>query len=150
MSSDRLPSRLPTQRPVPARRDGVVAASSSGDLAARLTHRAGELAFAARFVSREDAWLLLPEHVRSRVDGRIGDLVEWWADVTGGRPRAVVLGTRAFVTVTPTVNAEGGAAQAIRALPLLDGTFRTAAVAERTTGRPAAGPVAPGRWSAWC
>jgi hypothetical protein len=154
MPSDRLPSRpgsglpaIPTERGATERGAGEVA---SPDLA----HPARPLNFGGLVVEREDAWLGLSEAVRTRVDARIGELIEWWAQVRDGRTGAAVLGTRSLVTLTPTTRADGTPAQSVRALPLVDGSFRTASVTGATPGssaapaRPGAGPGRPGSGAA--
>ncbi|MBB5959746.1 hypothetical protein FHS29_006367 [Saccharothrix tamanrassetensis] len=112
-------------------------------------HAAGSLGFTESVGTREEVWDRLGVKIRERVNARIGQLVEWWASDTSGRNAAVVLGTKAFVTVEPTINAAGGPAHEIRALRLDESTFRRASVIE-TVAKATAAPssadnrVAPG------
>lgn len=127
----------PDPRRLPARPTGAAPVHTAGDL--RFTESVG---------TREEVWDRFGAKVRDRVNARVGQVVEWWATDVGGRNSAVVLGTGAFVTVEPTVNAAGGPAYEIRALRLDESTFRRAPVTEAGAGRTAVptggGAGAPG------
>ncbi|MEJ2853691.1 MULTISPECIES: hypothetical protein [unclassified Saccharothrix] len=139
MRSDRsaVPAR-PGQR-LPARHGG---ASGSGEV-----HSAGHLSFTDSVGTREEVWEQLGPKIQERVNAKIGQVVEWWATNHSGRNAAVVLGTEAFVTVEPTINAAGKPAHEIRALRLDGATFRRATVTGAPPPRaaaPAARTVGPG------
>ncbi|NUT98552.1 MAG: hypothetical protein HOY78_41740, partial [Saccharothrix sp.] len=122
MRSERgaAPARPGQQQRLPAR-PGTP--SGSGQV-----HSAGDLAFTESVGTREEVWERLGPKIQERVNAKIGQVVEWWATDFSGRNAAVVLGTEAFVTVEPTVNAAGNPAHEIRALRLDGATFRRAAV----------------------
>jgi hypothetical protein len=63
-------------------------------------------------------------------------LIDWWARDVNGKSSAVVLGSHALITITPTVNAAGKPAHEFRVFPVDEHTFRTASVTERTSGKP--------------
>ncbi len=136
MVDDRLPMR--PERPAtpdrPGRRLPARSAESGGTV-----HAAGNLNFTESVGTREEVWERLGPKIQERVNARIGQVVEWWATDYSGRNAAVVLGTQAFVTVEPTVNASGNPAHEIRALKLDESTFRRATVnAAAAPARPAA------------
>lgn len=139
MVDDRLPLRSDRGSP-PDRRDQQ--RSPARRTGPSPVHAAGSLRFTESVGTREEVWDRLGAKVRERVGARIGSLVEWWATDVSGRNAAVVLGTRAFVTVEPTVNAAGGPAHEIRALRLDESSFRRATVAAPAAGGPAAPPAA--------
>lgn len=142
MNHDRLPAHRVGGGPVKPPNSGAAPLARAGQMQG--TYQPGKLDFGENFVSREDAWQNLGTKLRQKVDSRLGSLVEWWAQDIRGRTSAVVLGTRALITVTPTVNASGQPAHELRAFPIGgEHTFRTASVAEQTAGRAAgAGRVA--------
>lgn len=147
MTHDRLP--MPMVGGVRVRPPNSAMAPVGGAGPAQPVCRPGELRFDGRFVSREDAWRDLGANLRQKVDSRLGSLVEWWAKDIDGRSAAVALGTRALITVTPTVNTSGRPAHEFRVFPLGgEHTFRTAAVGEWTAGQPAGAAgqkIEPGR-----
>jgi hypothetical protein len=114
-------------------------------------HRPGEVQWADSGASREECWQRLSPAVRARVDQRIGRMLDWWATDLGGRVSAVVLGTRALVAVSPTLNSAGHPAYELVTVHLDEASFRSAPVRGSSPG-PAtraatgAGPVgtAPG------
>ncbi|MEU5692329.1 hypothetical protein [Actinosynnema sp. NPDC020468] len=141
MAEDRLPIRSRPGAAVPARRDGRPPAPSGGT---GPIHAATTLGFGGSSLTREQVWDRLGDKLRDRVNARVGELVEWWAWDVDGRGSAVVLGTREFVTVLPTVNASGGPAHEIRALKLDGSTFRRASVSGPPDARPDAAPTGSG------
>jgi hypothetical protein len=97
-------------------------------------HRPERLSFVHK-PDRDEAWRLLGTSVRERLHRRAGVVAEWWAYASDeGRVHAIVLGDRAMVSATPTVNACGGPAHVVESVRLHGGSARTVAVAEDTTG----------------
>jgi hypothetical protein len=68
----------------------------------------------------------MPVGVRERTADRHGDLVEWWATESDGEVSAAMLGTRALIVVSPTLNAAGEPAKKLLTIPVAEGSFRTA------------------------
>lgn len=112
-SSDRLPASAPPPPP---------------------THGPQQLQFGGYDVlNREDAWNRLGTAIREKVIARAGQWCDWWAiNEEDGRISAVILGTHALVTVTPTVNSSGGPAHRMTSLALDETSFRQVRVAEQT------------------
>lgn len=149
--NDRLPMR--PERGTPARPEGKTparpgsrspahrAADGSGPV-----HTASSLNFTESVGTREQVWDRLGPKIQEKVNARIGRVVEWWATDVNGRNAAAVLGTQAFVTVEPTVNAAGNPAHEIRTLKLDESTFRRATVTAAATPPPPASraPAGPG------
>lgn len=121
--------RLPAQRRIDLARIGGPAP----------VHKAGELLFAGTTGSREELWPKFSDAVRDRVRDRAGEQVEWWAAEYDGRLSAVVFGTKALISLDPTVNDAGGHATRITTMPVEERSFRSA----RVTGAPASGTVTP-------
>lgn len=97
-------------------------------------HRAERLSF-VHTPDRDEAWRLLGTSVRERLHHRAGIVADWWAYTSDeGRVHAVVLGGRAMVSATPTVNQRGGPAHLVEAVRLRAGSARTVAIVEDTNG----------------
>jgi hypothetical protein len=123
--TDRLPSRSQDQLPV--LQDGGLPQTRGS--AQSPVHRAQSLKFADATETREELWARLPTTVRQRVEGRYGQLLEWWAESDEhGRVSAVVLGDQALVTVEPTVNTSGGPAHRVARMSLVPSSFRSVLV----------------------
>jgi hypothetical protein len=97
-------------------------------------HQPGAMVWSGSVRTREECWDLLGPAVRSRVDERIGRLLDWWATDSDGRVSVVVFGTRALVAVRPTVNAAGRPASELVTIGLDESSFRSVAVREGATG----------------
>lgn len=91
-------------------------------------HQPGAVQWSGSGASREECWQRLSPGVRGRVDQRIGRMLDWWATDLGGRVSATVLGTRALVAVSPTVNSAGQPAYELVTVHLAEGSFRSVPV----------------------
>jgi hypothetical protein len=58
----------------------------------------------------------------------MGQRLEWWASECDGRINAVILGTRALITLDPTINDSGRPATQIKVIPLDEASLRSARV----------------------
>ncbi|WP_020520399.1 hypothetical protein [Catelliglobosispora koreensis] len=125
MTDDRLPAQITVERDLT--RIGGPAP----------VHTPGQLTFAGTSDSREELWPRFTDAVRHRVLERAGDKVEWWAAEHGGRLSAVVLGTRALISLDPTVNETGAHATRLTVMPIEQKSFRSA----RVSGTPPETPV---------
>lgn len=148
MDDDRLPERARAQPP--SKRERAAAPAHRVD---RPVHAAGVLRF-THSPSREELWQRLSTTVWAKVEAKLGDLIEWWANLQDGRVAVVALGTRALVAADPTSNAQGRRLYSLTSVPLDPGSFRHTRVTEagrpsppghatRTTG-PGAGPGGAG------
>lgn len=90
--------------------------------------------------SREECWQRLSPGIQRRVHERVGTWLDWWATDQSGRVNAVVLGTRALVVVTPTVNAAGRPAYELVTVHLRESSFRSAPI--HAPGMPPQPPTA--------
>src|SRR5262249_41999516 len=134
-----LPVHRATAAPIQSSNSAIAPAIGSPT---QPVYQPGELTLDPNFVSREEAWQKLGANLRQRVDSRIGSLIEWWAGDVDSRSYAVVLGTHALITVTPTVNTSGKPAHELRTFPLGGGNaFRVASVVALTTSGTASTPT---------
>jgi hypothetical protein len=124
---------------VPSSR-GLVAGSRTGVP----VYRPGEMGF-TEAIDMDDAWAMISPAVRERVNERAGSVLERWAWLDDDRPSAVVLGTAALVSATPTRSATGRSAHVVETVRLNSESARVATVHEDTAARRSvAGPQAPG------
>ena len=100
----------------------------------------GAIAWGAMGPSREECWQRLSPGIQRRVHERVGTWLDWWATDQSGRVNAVVLGTRALVVVTPTVNAAGRPAYELVTVHLRESSFRSAPI--HAPGMPPQPPTA--------
>ncbi|MBO4210919.1 hypothetical protein, partial [Micromonospora echinofusca] len=91
-------------------------------------HQPGAVHWSGSGATREECWQQLSPGLRDRVDQRIGRMLDWWATDLDGRVSAVVLGTRALVSVNPTVNGAGEPAYELVTVHLDEASFRSAPV----------------------
>jgi hypothetical protein len=68
--------------------------------------------------------------VHEKVNRRLGRLLQWWAAENDDRVSAVMLGTRAFIVLSPIVNEAGKPATEINTIELNETSFRSAFVTE--------------------
>jgi hypothetical protein len=124
---------------VPSSR-GLVAGPSTGVP----VYRPGEMGF-TEAIDMADAWEMISPAVRERVRQRAGSVVERWAWLDDDGPSAVVLGTAALVSATPTRSATGRSAHVVETVRLNPESARVATVHEDTGARRStAGPETPG------
>jgi len=111
-------------------------------------HQRGSLQWSSVVTDREACWDRLSAGVRQRVADRLGDLLEWWAMESDGGVSAAVLGTRALIVVTPTLNPAGRPASKLVTIELDERSLRSVQIREATsplgTG-PLLGSLSPGR-----
>jgi len=93
-----------------------------------ITVQPGAIEWGAPGPSREECWQRLSPGVQRRVYERVGTWLDWWATDRSGRVDAVVLGTRALVVVTPTVNAAGRPVYELVTVHLRESSFRSAPI----------------------
>lgn len=116
-------------------------------------HQRGSLQWNFGVADREACWERLSMTIRHRVADRLGTLLEWWAAESDGGVRAVALGSRALIVITPTLNSAGRPASKLITVALDERSLRSVQIREATPQRGAgyaAGPTlvpgpAPGR-----
>jgi hypothetical protein len=93
-------------------------------------HQPRSIHWTGSATTREECWDRLSVRVRDRVADRLGELIEWWATESDGGIKAVALGTRALILVTPTLNQAGRPASKLVTVNLDENSFRSAQIRE--------------------
>jgi hypothetical protein len=88
-----------------------------------------------RYPSRDESWAQMSAKIRDRVMESAGEVIEWFASMdpysSENRPRAVVLGTRAFCIVEPRIDAAGRPVYEINRYEFVSGSHKTVPVEHR-------------------
>jgi hypothetical protein len=88
-----------------------------------------------RYPSRDESWAQMSAKIRDRVSELAGEVIEWFASMdpysSESRPRAVVLGTRAFCVVEPRIDATGRPVYEINRYQFVSGSHKTVPVEHR-------------------
>jgi hypothetical protein len=119
-------SRTPSGEPVPSsRRDGPRPQAYQGS----------GLPLDDRYPSRDQSWAAMSVKIRGRLTELAGDVIEWfaWRDpyASENRPRAVILGTRAFCVAEPRIDATGRAVYELNRYEFVPGSHKTIPVTHR-------------------
>ena len=134
----------PSRGLIPQSGESVPTTRTSSDAAVRASGREGPrpptyggsgLPLDDRYPSRDESWAQMSAKIRDRVSELAGEVIEWFASMdpysSESRPRAVVLGTRAFCIVEPRIDATGRPVYEINRYEFVSGSHKTVPVEHR-------------------
>jgi hypothetical protein len=138
---------------IPHAGDPVPAPRSTSDEAIRAsrrdgprlaTYRGSGLPLDDRYPTRDESWAALSAKIRSRLTELAGDVIEWFATSdpysSENRPRAVVLGTKAFCVAEPRIDATGRPVYELNRYEFAPGSHKAVPIEHRPGARGAAAP----------
>jgi hypothetical protein len=112
------------------------------------TYQGSGLPLGEGYQSREKSWAAMSAKIRDRMADLAGDVLEWFTEhdpsSSENRPRAVVLGTRAFCIAEPRIDSTGHQVYVVNRYEFVPGSHKTISVEHRPGRDDAAAPrVAP-------
>jgi hypothetical protein len=109
------------------------------------TYQGSGLPLDDRYPSRDESWAAMSAKIRGRLAELAGEVIEWFAShdpySSENRPRAVVLGARAFCIAEPRIDAAGRPVYELDRYEFVPGSHKTVPVEHR----PGQGAVAAPR-----
>jgi hypothetical protein len=100
-----------------------------------------------RYPTREESWAALSAKIRDRLTELAGDVIEWFASSdpfsSENRPRAVVLGIRAFCVAEPRIDATGRPVYELNRYEFVPGSHKAIPIEHRPGARGVAAAKAP-------
>ena len=138
----------PSRGLIPQTGETVPTTRTSSDAAVRASGREGPrpptyngtgLPLDDRYPSRDESWAKMSAKIRDRVMELAGEVIEWFASMdpysSENRPRAVVLGTRAFCIVEPRIDPAGRPVYEINRYEFVSGSHKTVPIEHRPSPR---------------